>query len=140
MERIHELVVDASVALKWFVEEDDSKKALDVLDYITEKAIPIVPTLFFYEISNVLRYKPEFGIKDIQDVLSALLGFGFRVISLQDNIGDLTIELAFLYGITVYDASYIALSKKKEVDLITADEKLFRKITGEKVILLNEWK
>ena len=53
MERIHELVVDASVALKWFVEEDDSKKALDVLDYITEKAIPIVPTLFFYEISNV---------------------------------------------------------------------------------------
>ena len=139
MERGQELVIDASVALKWFVEENHSNLALKVLDYLTEKALPIVPSLFFYEIANVLRYKPEFGIKDIQEVLSALTRFGFLVVPLENALYDQTIELAFQYGITIYDASYIAISSKKNCEFVTADEKLFGKLAGEKVILLKEW-
>lgn len=139
MERGQELVIDASVALKWFVEENHSNLALKVLDYLTEKALPIVPSLFFYEIANVLRYKPEFGIKDIQEVLSALTRFGFLVVPLENALCDQTIELAFQYGITIYDASYIAISSKKNCEFVTADEKLFGKLAGEKVILLKEW-
>ena len=77
MERNQALVIDASVALKWFVEEEQTNKAQEVLDYVTDKAIPIVPSLFFYEISNVLRYKPEFGIKDIKEVL-IILAYGIE--------------------------------------------------------------
>jgi predicted nucleic acid-binding protein len=140
MERSQELVIDASVALKWFVEEENSEIALEVLDHVSSKALPSVPSLFFYEITNVLRYKPEFGIKDIQEVFSALSGFGFLVSSLQDDLGDLTIDLAFRYGIPIYDASYLAISQKKNCHFVTADVKLFEKLAEEKVILLKDWK
>jgi predicted nucleic acid-binding protein len=139
MERSQTLVIGASVALKWFVEEIHTKKALEVLDHITDKALPTVPSLFFYEIANVLRYKPEFGIKDIKEILFALSDFGFLVESLEAELADLTVKLAFQYGVTIYDASYIAISNKKKCDFVTADEKLYVKITGEKVILLKEW-
>jgi predicted nucleic acid-binding protein len=139
MERSQTLVIDASVALKWFVEESHTEKALEVLDYVTNKALPIVPALFFYEIANVLRYKPEFGIKDIKEIHSALSGFGFRVEPLKEELADLTVELAFQYGITIYDASYIAISSRNKCDFVTADEKLNNKLAGEKVILLKEW-
>ena len=86
-----------------------------------------------------MRYKPEFGIKDIQQVLSALSKFGFLVESLEDELADMTIELAFQYGLTIYDASYIAISNKKNCEFVTADEKLYEKLKGEKVILLKEW-
>lgn len=139
MERSQTLVIDASVALKWFVEEINTEKALEILNHITEKALPIVPSLFFYEIANILRYKPEFGIKDIKEINSVLTNLGFRVEPLEGELADLTVELAFQHGITIYDASYIAISNKRKCDFVTADEKLSKKITGEKVILLKEW-
>jgi predicted nucleic acid-binding protein len=139
MERGQELVVDASIALKWFVEEIDSEKALMVLDHISDKALPIVPSLFFYEIANVLRYKSEFGIKDIQQILQALSKFGFIVMSLENEIGDLTIELAYRNGITVYDASYLAISSIRNCEFVTSDERLYNKLSEGKVILLKEW-
>ncbi len=139
MERSQALVIDASVALKWFVEEIHTEKALEVLDHETEKALPIVPSLFFYEIANVLRYKPEFGIKDIKETMSALTGFGFMIEPLEGELANLTVELAFQYGITIYDASYVSISNKRKCDVVTADEKLYEKLTGEKVILLKEW-
>jgi predicted nucleic acid-binding protein len=139
MERSQTLVIDASVALKWFVEEIHTDKALEVLDYATEKASPIVPSLFFYEITNVLRYKSEFGIKDIKEIHSALSGFGFMIEPLEGELADLTVELAFQYGTTIYDASYIAIGSRNKCDYVTADEKLYKKLTGEKIILLKEW-
>lgn len=134
------LVVDASVALKWFVDEINTEKALIVRDYLKEEAIPIVPALFFYEIANVLRYKAEFGIEDVKKVMQTLEDFQFNVESFEKEVAHPSIDLAYQYGITIYDASYIALSKKNQIDFITADEKLFAKIRGERVILLEDWK
>ena len=59
--------------------------------------------------------------------------------TLEGELADLTVELAFQYGITIYDASYLAISNKRKCDIVTADEKLYEKLTGEKVILLKEW-
>jgi len=119
MERVQTLVIDASIALKWFVEEVYTEKALEILDHLTKDVLPAVPSLFFYEVANVLRYKPEFGINDIKQVLSALFAFGFLVESLNEELGGMTIDIAYLYGITIYDASYIALSRKNQCDFIT---------------------
>jgi predicted nucleic acid-binding protein len=140
MARDQALVVDASVALKWFVDEISTEKALKIRDHLKEEVIPIVPSLFFYEIANVLRYKPEFGSNDVKNIIQTLIDFQFRIEPFEQKLANLTIDLAYQYGITIYDASYIAIGKRSQVDFITADEKLFSKLNGERIILLEDWK
>lgn len=140
MARDQALVVDASVALKWFVDEIDTEKALKVRDRLRDQIVPIVPSLFFYEIANVLRYKPEFGSTDTKNIIQALNDFQFRVEPFVQGLANLTIELAYQYGITIYDACYIAIGKKNQVDFVTADKKLYSKLKSERIILLEDWK
>ena len=139
MARDQTLVVDASVALKWFVDESNTEKALEVRDYLKKEATPIVPALFFYEIANVLRYKPEFGSKDVKKIIKALIDFQFRIEPFE-RVANLTIDLAYQYGITIYDASYIAIGRRNQITVITADERLYSKLENEQIILLEEWK
>jgi predicted nucleic acid-binding protein len=139
MARNQTLVVDASVALKWFVDEIYTEKALEVRDYLKKEATPIVPELFFYEIANVLRYKPEFGSKDVKMIIKALIDFQFIIEPFEEKLANLTIDLAYQYGITVYDASYIAIGRKNQIKVITADERLFSRLKDERIILLEEW-
>ncbi|MHA2202983.1 MAG: type II toxin-antitoxin system VapC family toxin [Candidatus Hodarchaeales archaeon] len=140
MARDQTLVVDASVALKWFVDEINTEKALEVRDYLKKEATPIVPALFFYEIANVLRYKPEFGSKDVNKIIKALIDFQFRIELFEEKLANLTIDLAYQYGITIYDASYIAIGRRSQIAVITADKNLFAKVEEERIILLEEWK
>ena len=140
MARDQALVVDASVALKWFVDEIGTEKALKVRDRLKNQVIPIVPSLFFYEIANVLRYKPEFGSTDTKNIIQALNDFQFRIEPFEQGLANLTIELAYQYGITIYDACYIAIGKKNQVDFVTADKELYSKLKSERIILLEDWK
>jgi predicted nucleic acid-binding protein len=140
MARDQTLVVDASVALKWFVDESNTEKALEVRDYLKKEATPIVPALFFYEIANVLRYKPEFGSKDVKKIIKTLIDFQFRIEPFEERIANLTIDLAYQYGITIYDASYIAIGRRNQIKVITADERLYSKLEDEQIILLKEWR
>lgn len=133
------IVIDASVALKWFVIEPDTDKALQLRDQLETQYNPIVPSLFYYEISNLLRYKKEFGINDVQQVLDALDKFQFKFEEFRGEFAKKSINIAYMYGITVYDASYVALSDLANTVLITADEKMCKKVVDHKIYLLREW-
>lgn len=53
------VVLDASVVVKWFSEEDYTGKALDIRERITARGErAIVPDLLLYELSNALKYNP----------------------------------------------------------------------------------
>ena len=57
------LVIDASVVIKWFIEEKDSAKALLLKDnHINGKTILIAPDLLIYEAANVLLFSKIFGL------------------------------------------------------------------------------
>ncbi|MFW9779803.1 MAG: type II toxin-antitoxin system VapC family toxin [Candidatus Heimdallarchaeota archaeon] len=140
MARDQTLVIDASVALKWFVDEIHTEKALKLREFLRKDATPVVPALFFYEIANVLRYKPEFGSNDVMNIIKTLLNFQFKIELLDEKLTDLTAKLAYQFGITIYDASYIAIGQLYQVHFITADEKLVSQIQNEQVILLENWK
>ena len=75
MARTKTLVIDASIALKWFLDEEGTIYALQLQEQLTQDFLPAVPSLFFYEIANVLRYKKEFGIKTVQDAMDSLESF-----------------------------------------------------------------
>jgi len=53
------IVVDASVVLKWFVEEEWSEQARSLLEaYREEEELRFsAPKLLEFEVANVLRYK-----------------------------------------------------------------------------------
>ncbi|MBW1669419.1 MAG: type II toxin-antitoxin system VapC family toxin, partial [Deltaproteobacteria bacterium] len=58
MSGVEKAVVDASVVVKWFVEEEGSEEALAIRRrYIEEEVEIVAPELIHFEVLNALRYK-----------------------------------------------------------------------------------
>lgn len=129
-----ELVVDASVAIKLFVEEELSDRARDLFDGLTwEPPLQIyVPDLFYLECANILwKYVRRFGypVPDARDALRSLGALALHPLSHSLLFED-SLDLALSWEISVYDASYATLARNLGVRFVTADEKLVRKLAG----------
>jgi len=122
------IVVDASVVVKWFVEEKYSKEALIIRDSFTEGLVDIVaPPLLYFDVLNALKYSGAFGEDELKKIACILEDYQFTVYDLKGVYAERVVEIAMRKGITIYDASYVALALIEGVDLYTADEKLLTK-------------
>lgn len=130
MERVEEVVVvDASVATKWFVEEEHSTNALELRDDYVNGLVDIeAPELMPFEVINALRYNPEFGEEDLKDSAKALERYSLQLFPLLGELAEKTIENALKYGITVYDSAYVSLAELEGKRLYTSDERLITKL------------
>ena len=127
-----EVVVDASVVVKWFVEEEGSDKALRLRDkYIDGEISIIAPELIIFEVLNALYYKRLFSESEMKEISEALEAYSFTLYSLKGEYAEKTVETAVENGITIYDASYVALAMIRDTYMYTADEKLIEKLKGE---------
>jgi len=127
-----EVVVDASIVVKWFVEEEGSDKALRLRDkYIDGEISIIAPELIIFEVLNALYYKRLFSESEMKEISEALEAYSFTLYSLKGEYAEKTIETAVENGITIYDASYVALAMIKDTYMYTADEKLIEKLKEE---------
>jgi len=126
---VKNIVIDASVIVKWFIDENDSDKA-EILkeQFISEKINIIVPTLLYYEVLNALKYSKLFKLDELNLVGESIENYGFNVIMIRDEIREIMVEFAINHDISIYDASYIALAEKFKTQLITADEKISKKL------------
>ncbi|MEM2922608.1 MAG: type II toxin-antitoxin system VapC family toxin [Candidatus Bathyarchaeia archaeon] len=123
------VVVDSSVLVKWFVEEDGSAKALRIRDkYIEGEVEIIVPELVTFETLNALRYKGLFKDSEIKEISEALDAFAFRLYSLKGEYARSAIDIAFKNDITIYDSSYISLAMLENAIFYTADSKLIGRL------------
>ncbi|MDQ2681873.1 MAG: type II toxin-antitoxin system VapC family toxin [Candidatus Eremiobacteraeota bacterium] len=123
------VVLDASVILKWFVEDEMSRHADGLLDRVCEEGA-LVPALFRWEAQSVLVRAMLDARLDLElmekafDVLSAL------PISVEDAGRRLMLggeaALALQYNLTPYDAAYLAVALDHELELATADNDLAR--------------
>lgn len=124
------VVIDTSVAFKWFsAAEDDSKTALKLLaDHIKNKNPILIPNLFFYEITNAWTTKKGFKVEYINENLNLLEKY--MLTSVQLNFASLKIaaSISKQYNVSVYDASYAVLARENGCDLITADEKFAKQV------------
>ena len=122
------LVLDASVILKWFKEENYTKYALKIKDDFVEGVHEIAaPDLILYEISNAMRYA-GFAPDIIEEALKSLIELGIDIVVLPKEIISLAVKLSYKYNITVYDATYLALAISIGAHFVTADKKLYKKI------------
>jgi len=125
------IILDSSVVVKWFSEEEYTEKALAIRERIRmgEERV-VVPDLLLYELANALKYNPSFDANDVSDALTSIFDMDLEIVTPIPEIINLAVALAFDYNITVYDAFYIALAKDLELTFITADRRLCERVRG----------
>ena len=135
-------VIDASVALKWFLrfraEEDHVPQAIALLEQtLSGVAEAVQPPHFYVEMAAVLaREKPDTAREDMND----LLQLDFRVAE-GPELYALAIDLSRRYGHHLFDTLYhaVALLHPGAV-LVTADRRYFAKAQKEgRIVLLGDF-
>jgi predicted nucleic acid-binding protein len=124
---VSDFVLDASLALQWFLEDEaDRKYSLAVLTSLCEKRA-LVPLLWFYEVGNglLMAYRRKRVSLDQMD------GFLTRLKALPiDAAQETPVEilelpaLARSHDLTNYDAAYLGLARKFKLPLATNDSDL----------------
>ena len=138
------LVIDASVAVKWFVVEPYSIGARRVLDAYQNGSTSFhAPDILNAEFANTIWKKQIFqGLTDAdaKDILTAFRKLQIAL-STSQSLLDEAYRLAIVHRRTVYDALYLALSLQEDCQLITADEKFVNALasTHEQVVWLGNW-
>lgn len=74
-------VLDASVVIKWFSEEEYTDKAVKLReDFFRGELELAVPDLLLYEVSNALRYNPDFDENDVVEAVDSLFDIEISII------------------------------------------------------------
>ena len=125
-------VIDASVGIKLFVEEEFSENVQKLFTHLADEtpAELYVPDLFYIECANILlkytlRYKRP--LEDSQADLADLNELAIKSTSTADLIEE-ALTLAYDKMLTAYDACYAVLAKRLELPLLTADKALAKAI------------
>lgn len=119
------LVVDASVAAAWcFDDESGSPGARRLLKRLNTES-GLVPTIFWYEIRNVLlsRERRSGGESANAEVFMRRL----EELDLEEVRGhpdDAVLNLARRHGLTIYDAAYLDLAIRRSAGLATLDRRM----------------
>jgi predicted nucleic acid-binding protein len=119
------VVVDASVAAKWLIEEEGTAAALRLRSPDYEL---VCPDLLFLEVGNVVWRKVRAGEVDPADgraMVAAILDAPFEVEPAAALL-PAAWEIAVRHDRTVYDGVYLALAVALDAPLVTADRRLAR--------------
>ena len=115
------IVVDASLAFKWFVEETDSAPAIQ----FASRHDLIAPSLLRSELANALWKKvlrdevSAEGARASLNAIDAFIGEWIELAELTREAFDIAAELRH----PVYDCYYLALARRRMSKLATADER-----------------
>jgi predicted nucleic acid-binding protein len=126
---IIQIVVDANIITKWFIEEKDSDKANIIKEkYINGEIEILVSPLLYFEVLNALNYSNLFDKTEINSAGESLENYGFTIINIQKEIRKQMIHIAFNHDLSIYDASYLALGLENNCILYTADNRIIQKL------------
>lgn len=119
------LVVDASVACKWYLDEVWSDVARRLL---VEEVRLAVPRFFFLETCSVMakrHRRSEVAADDVRAVAESLERLPLSVWPDSALLRD-TVQAALRYRCSVYDSMYLALAERIDGRLVTADRRLVK--------------
>jgi predicted nucleic acid-binding protein len=122
-------VVDASVVIKWFVEEVQADQARILQD---DQYDLLAPDLLWPESGNILWKKVQRGELMPDEARLICTGLVKQPIHIFPSglVLEPALEIALETGRTVYDSCYLALAMLTECQLVTADHRLFNSLQG----------
>lgn len=119
-------VIDASVAIKWFVAEQGTRQAASLL----EACRLVAPDLLIVECANILWKKARRS--EISWEIALVTGRALERIEVElvpmRSLMSRSLELASELDHPAYDCAYLALAEGMNCAFVTADESLVRKI------------
>lgn len=121
------VVVDASVAVKWFVPEVHAVAARRLL---TGDVILLAPDLIWAEVANALWRKwreGELAVEAVQGILTDFRRFPLHIHACE-SLYDVTWPVAVATGRTFYDSLYLALAMSTGAPLVTADQRYYNAV------------
>lgn len=120
------LVIDASIALKWVVEEEGTSEAL----ILRRRAKAIAPDILPAECANVLWKKVRRGELSRDEAFLAarlLQAADIELLPTRSLLAPAT-RLAIELDHPAYDCFYLALAEECGCRFVTADDRLLRKL------------
>jgi predicted nucleic acid-binding protein len=122
-------VIDASIALKWFIEEDGSAQAAALL---TGPHTLIAPDLIIAEVANAGWKAVRSGgmTREQHDHAAARLALAFDDLVPLASLAPRAVVIARALDHPVYDCFYLALAEKRQAMLVTADGRLLKRLHG----------
>lgn len=121
------VVIDASVAMKWVVEEPGSNEARELLGGSTS-----APDLLFAECGNTLWRAARNGRITPAGLRGALDFFaGLRIeIHPSRSLLHRALDIAGKLDHAAYDCFYLALAEREAIPCVTADRRFADKVRG----------
>lgn len=132
------LVVDASVAVKWFLPEIHSRAAGRLLNEAFEL---LAPDLIWSELGNVLwkRWRRgELAEPLASEILNDFKRYPLIIFRSGHLLGDVW-RLAATLNRSFYDCVYLALAKTQKCPLVTADAKFFNALKNSQCATMMIW-
>ncbi|MDP8970888.1 MAG: type II toxin-antitoxin system VapC family toxin [Actinomycetota bacterium] len=124
-----DVVSDANVALKWFHAqgEEEVEPARALLAGQRERTVALrVLDLTPYEVGNaLLRGRSGIGAERVAAVLDALGEICPKITPSSEDLGEAA-ALAEEHDLTLYDAAYAAVARRRNAHLVTLDGELLR--------------
>lgn len=125
MSDVPRLVIDSSVAVKWFVAEGESgvAEALALLDeHLARRCVLAAPSHLLLEVLNALRSR---GLNESEMRVAArgLLGLQLELTPVEE-LAEQAAGISASCGLTTYDAAFAALADAMGVELVTEDRRL----------------
>jgi len=132
------IVLDASVAIKWFVKDeplvDEAEQVLLAIE--RDPTSYLVPDLFMNELLAVLCRLPRSQRSSVQEALALVEALGLNRIGNGHELLALAADFAFRWQLTGYDAVYLALAALSDGTWLTADARAVRRVERQGLVRL----
>ena len=119
------IVLDASVAIAIIRREPARPTLVGVLrDAAVGRFDRLVPDHFWLEVANVLVRRYGVTAEEAVDRLRDVDEFGLRSIRIDRPLLLVALDLQARFGLSAYDAAYLALAETEDARLLTLDGRL----------------
>jgi len=127
------LVVDASVAVKWhLVDEEHSDMSALLLRQFMIGALEIVaPSHIRFEVTSAITVattgrESRLTVEEGREAIEEFLAIGITTVDRNDLILA-AFRLVHEFGVSIYDALYLAVARDVRVPLLTADRRFYHR-------------
>lgn len=133
------LVIDSSMALAWYFQNERTSKRMAVLSRVTQRGA-IAPVIWPLEIANSLRtaMRRQRITTDFRN--EALEAIRMLPVQLDDETNEqmwsIAVGISDRLGLTVYDATYVELALRLGLPLATLDLEIIAAARRESIELI----